>query len=413
MATKRSLKLKTGFRRKKIDMIKPHGGRLINRITTLKIGEEKGMETVDLDNRSSLDLELIGTGAYSPLEGFMTQNDYESVVDKIRLADYTPWSIPITLSVNSKKASTLEEGDDIALVRKKDNSVMGILYLEEKYSFDKKKEAENVYKTSDPAHPGVKSLYNRGDILLGGKIDLVRRVDYEDFLEYRLDPAQTRKLFTERGWRSIVGFQTRNPIHRAHEYIQKCALEMVDGLFIHPLVGETKKDDIPADVRMKCYKTMLENYYPADRVLLGIFPAAMRYAGPREALFHALVRKNYGCTHFTVGRDHAGVGNYYGTFDAQNIFYEFEPCEIEIVPLLFEHVYYCKRCGHMTSLKSCPHNKEDWVSLSGSKVRKLLDKKQPLPPEFTRPEVAEILIEANGNETSQKTKETEKVKERG
>ncbi len=379
-----------------MDLIKPHGRKLINRFTSLQKGEEKGMEKVALDSRTSLDLELIGVGAYSPLEGFMLRDDYESVVERMRLADYVPWSLPITLSVDEKKAKDLFEGDEIALVeRGKDKEFLrGILYLEEKYNFDKKKEAIFVYKTKNPDHPGVKYLLDSGDVLLGGKIDLVERRRYSYFLKYRLDPSQTRKIFSEKGWRTIVGFQTRNPIHRAHEYIQKSALELVDGLFIHPLVGETKNDDIAPDVRMKCYEAIIEDYYPENRVLLGIFPSSMRYAGPREAVFHAIVRKNYGCTHFTVGRDHAGVGNYYGTYDAQNIFYEFEPCEIEIVPLFFEHVFYCRKCGYMASLKTCSHGEEDRISLSGTKVRELIKNKQSLPVEFTRPEVAKILTQS-------------------
>lgn len=384
-------------------IIKPHGGRLVNRIRKFEEGEERGLESITLDFRSALDLELIGVGAYSPLEGFMIRENYESVVENMRLSDHIPWSLPITLSVSENKAPNLKEGDDIALIKRGDEkNVLGILHLEEKFSFDKKKEASQVYRTTDPAHPGVSRLYNMGDVLLGGKIDLTNRIVYNDFLEYRFDPAETRKIFAERGWRTVVGFQTRNPIHRAHEYVQKSALEMVDGLFIHPLIGATKKDDIPPDVRMRCYETMIENYYPKDRVLLGVFPASMRYAGPREAIFHALVRKNYGCTHFTVGRDHAGVGNYYGPLDAQKIFSEFEASELGITPIFFEHVFFCKGCDNMASHKTCPHEAVDRIILSGTKVRELLKIGESLPEEFTRPEVAKILQEASkkGNKKS-------------
>ncbi|MFQ5800574.1 MAG: sulfate adenylyltransferase [Candidatus Hydrothermarchaeales archaeon] len=392
--------------------IKPHGGRLVNRVSKIEEDEVKGLEQASLDYRSALDLELIGVGAYSPLEGFMTSDDYNYVLEKMCLSNYIPWPMPITLAVTSDKARQLKDGDDIALVHGGDKEkFLGILHLEEKFPLDKKNEAELVYKTKDPAHPGVKYLLGLGDVLLGGKIDLVRRIKYRDFLDYRFDPADTRRIFAERGWRTVIGFQTRNPIHRAHEYIQKCALEMVDGLFIHPLVGATKNDDVPAETRMRCYEEVIRHYYPKNRVLLGVFPTAMRYAGPREAIFHALVRKNYGCTHFTVGRDHAGVGNYYGPFEAQDIFYEFEACEIGIVPLFFDHVFYCRRCGHMASLKTCPHGKEDRVSLSGTKVREFLEKKQILPEEFARPEVSRILIEANGGDSCQDIKEEDEVKE--
>ncbi|MFV2040710.1 MAG: sulfate adenylyltransferase, partial [Candidatus Hydrothermarchaeales archaeon] len=333
-------------------------------------------------------------------------DDYTAVVERMRLSDYIPWSLPITLSVSEDQAKKLEVGDDIALSYN-GGEVLGLLSLEEKYGFNKKWEAENVFKTADTDHPGVAYLMSKGDMNLGGKIQLVKRMKYADYGGYRFDPADTRGIFSDLGWRTVVGFQTRNPIHRAHEYVTKCALEMVDGLFINPLVGSTKSDDIPADTRMKCYKAIIENYYPKDRTLLGLFPAAMRYAGPREAVFHALVRKNYGCTHFTVGRDHAGVGNYYGTFDAQKIFYEFEPCEIGIVPLFFEHVFYCKECGHMASMKTCDHSQDKRMFLSGTKVREILAKNEMLPLEFTRPEVAKVLIDENHRNNPEKSVEAD------
>jgi sulfate adenylyltransferase len=393
-----------------METIKPHGGRLVNRLKRIDPSEIHGLEKVNLDHRNALDIDLIAVGAYSPLEGFMTNDDYTAVVERMRLSDYVPWSIPITLAVSQDRAKDLKEGDDIALVHGNgSDETYGILHLEEKYPYNKKLEAEKVYKTADIAHPGVNHLMNQEDVLLGGKIDSVKRITFSSYLKYRFDPADTRQMFSDLGWRTVVGFQTRNPIHRAHEYLTKCALEMVDGLFIHPLVGATKKDDISSKVRMKCYKAMMDNYYPKDRTLLGLFPAAMRYAGPREAIFHALVRKNYGCTHFTVGRDHAGVGDYYGTFDAQKIFYEFEACEIGIVPLFFEHVFYCNQCGHMASLKTCDHSQDKRVFLSGTKVRETLDRGELLPKEFTRPEIAKILIDENGRKFQETVKVDQKV----
>jgi sulfate adenylyltransferase len=376
--------------------IEPHGGTLINRIIEgnikTKLEKKSGsLERVRLNPREISDLEMIATGGLSPLEGFMTKQDYMNVVDLMRLASGLPWTIPITLTASKKDAERLQEGTDVALVNAEDE-VLAILHLEEKYLFDKEHEAAQVLRTTDENHPGVQYLQSIGDVLLGGKISLLRRPAHDDFSKYRLDPHETRYLFRSKGWKRVVAFQTRNPIHRAHEYIQKCALETVDALLVHPLLGETKKDDIPGDVRMACYEVLLEKYYPKTRCVLSIFPAAMRYAGPREAIFHALARKNYGCTHFIVGRDHAGVGSYYGTYDAHYIFDEFDPEEIGITPLFFDHTFYCKTCEGMASSKTCPHESNHHVFLSGTKVREMLQQGEVPPMEFTRPEVAEILI---------------------
>jgi sulfate adenylyltransferase len=379
-------------------LIAPHGGRLINRIAQGEGAEAlaeraASLPAVRLSPRLVSDLELIAVGACSPLQGFMTSADYESVLSHMRLANGLPWSLAITLPVGREEAENLREGSEVALQDEK-GRLLAVLTLEEKYGYDKEQEARLVYRTTDSAHPGVAALYRQGEVLLGGEIVVLRRPRHRDFARYRLDPAQTRAAFQERGWRTVVGFQTRNPVHRAHEYIQKCALEMVDGLLLHPLVGETKKGDIPADVRMRCYEALLENYYPRDRVLLSVLPAAMRYAGPREAIFHALVRKNYGCSHFIVGRDHAGVGSYYGHYDAQHIFREFEPDELGVTPLYFDSTFYCRRCATIVSQKTCPHDESDRLNLSGTQVRELLRAGKAPPPEFSRPEVARILVEA-------------------
>ena len=346
------------------------------------------------------DIELIAVGAFSPLVGFMAQADYRRVLDEMHLANGLVWTIPITLAVTPLEAEGLLAGDEVALLaplgtelEDPSSRIVGILQVAETFAYDKEDEARQVYRTTDVAHPGVARVFAQGDMMLGGGIWLVNRPAHRDFQEFHHDPAQTRRLFAARGWRSVVGFQTRNPIHRAHEHIQKTALETVDGLFLHPLVGETKPDDIPADVRITSYQALLRDYYPPDRVLLGVFTAAMRYAGPREAIFHAICRKNYGCTHFIVGRDHAGVGKFYGPYDAQRIFGEFHPEELGITPVFFDSAFYCRKCGGMASTKTCPHDESFHVVLSGTQVRGMLERGEALPEEFTRPEVARVLIE--------------------
>jgi sulfate adenylyltransferase len=358
--------------------------------TTL-MAEAAGLPKMILNRRELSDVALIANGAMSPLEGFMNHEEYESVLERKRLPLGIPWTIPITLSVKDDDIAKMNTPFRAALATRK-GDIVGIMDVSGFFRIDKKHEAEKVLLTSDEAHPGVQYLNTLGDRYAGGRVTLFEKIkDDEGFDNFLLEPKETRILFKAKGWERVVAFQTRNPIHRAHEYLQKCALEMVDGLLIHPIMGETKSDDIPADVRLECYTSLMNNYFPSDRVALSILPAAMRYAGPREAIFHAILRKNYGCTHFIVGRDHAGVGNYYGTYDAQLIFNEFEPGELEITPINFEHAFYCKKCQAMASQKTCAHDKEERVFLSGTKVREMLQNGDKLPDEFTRREVAEVL----------------------
>jgi len=378
-------------------MIAPHGGRLVNRLTEGEKAEElrekaQSLPRLVLNARELSDLDMIACGAMSPLEGFMDREDYESVRDFMRLKTGLVWSLPVVLSCKGEP-DKYPLDKEISLCSP-DGEPIAIMQVEDKYKVDKELEADRVLQTTDPAHPGVQYLNSISDVYLGGQVWVFQRKRDPRFERWWLDPKETRVLFKTKGWKTIVAFQTRNPIHRAHEYLQKCAMEFVDALLIHPLVGETKKGDIPAEVRMRCYEVLLENYYPKNRVALSVFPAAMRYAGPREAIFHSLCRKNYGCTHFIVGRDHAGVGNFYGPFDAHYIFQEFEPEEIGITPLFFDNAFYCKKCQGMASAKTCPHPSEDHISLSGTRVREMLRKGEMPPQELTRPEVAEILIKA-------------------
>jgi sulfate adenylyltransferase len=381
-----------------MSQITPHGGTLIDRMPTGEVREHllahaPTLEKVELSDLNLADLEMIATGALSPLTGFMGEADYNAVIHTMRLNDGLPWTIPVTLAVSDDQARSIRVGQQVALTEH--GVIVAVLDMREKYRCNQLEEAQQVYRTLDAAHPGVARLYRQGDVLLAGPIEVLNLPARarKDFSDLRFTPRETRAIFAERGWKRIVGFQTRNPIHRAHEYIQKTALEIVDGLLLHPLVGETKADDIPADIRVRSYQVILEHYYPAARVVLGVFPAAMRYAGPREAIFHAIARRNYGCTHFIVGRDHAGVGSYYGTYDAHLIFDQFTPEEVGITPLFFEHTFYCRACGGVVSLKTCPHEARDHVILSGTQVRERLARGELLPEEFTRPEVSRVLMQ--------------------
>lgn len=376
--------------------IPAHGGTLVDRVLRgdarqSALNRLASAPRVTLDDRVLSDLELIATGAYSPLTGFLGEHDYRRVIADMRLADGTLWPIPMVLGVDAATAATLRDGEPVAL-QDASGHTLALLELRERYPATPQEEAAQVYGTTDTAHPGVAWLLQRGPVLLAGDIWLVGELPMP-FPRLHHTPQETRAIFAARGWRTIVGFQTRNPIHRAHEYMQKTALELVDGLLLHPLVGATKGDDVPADVRVRSYDVLVQGYYPADRVLLAAYPAAMRYAGPREAVLHAISRQNYGCTHFIVGRDHAGVGNYYGTYDAQRLFTTLQPGDLAIATLPFEHTFYCNTCGSIASSRTCPHDASHHLVLSGTRVRELLRAGTPPPPEFTRPEVAELLID--------------------
>ncbi len=375
--------------------LEPHGGTLVRRLVdgdvkNRLVADAAGLTRITLNEWQVSDLDMIAVGAMSPLTGYMSRKDYKSVLSAMRLENGTPWPFPITLRVDREIAAKVRER---AALHGPDGKLLAVLDVTDQYEGDKKEEARAVFRTDEEAHPGAAALYSMGDVIIAGDVHVVARPETTEFRAFRLDPADTRAKFRELGWKTIVGFQTRNPIHRAHEYLIKCALEMVDGALVHPLVGATKSDDIPATTRMRCYEALLAHYFPADRAMLAVFPAAMRYAGPREAIFHAIARKNYGCTHFIVGRDHAGVGKYYGTYDAQKIFSEFKSGELGITPLMFENSFWCKKSGGMATAKTSNAGPEDRFMLSGTQVRDMLKNGEDIPVEFTRPEVARILME--------------------
>ena len=389
------------------ETIAPHGGALVDLLVSgsdaERLTEEAAsLQPVVVNHRELSDLEMLANGALSPLTGFQGEKDYHSILETMHLTNGLAWTIPVTLSLSDDELAMVKRADRLALVSHQGGDPLAVLEVAEIYTRDREQEAKGVFATQDLEHPGVRALHEAGDHCVAGELRVLRLPQHHDFVQYRLTPAETRAEFAARGWRRVVGFQTRNPIHRAHEYIQKCALEIVDGLLVHPLMGATKGDDVPADVRMRCYEVLFQGYYPKDRAMISVFPAAMRYAGPKEAIWHAIARKNYGCTHFIVGRDHAGVGSYYGTYDAQKIFDEFEPDELGITPLMFEHSFWCNRCEGMGSPKTCPHGEEDRVSLSGTKVREMLRGGVKPPQEFSRPEVAQILIDAMATDPAER-----------
>ncbi len=382
-----------------LKLVPPHGGQLKPLLLEgeeLKQEKEKArsLPSVRITSRESSDLVMMAMGAFSPLDGFMGKEDYICVIENMHMKDGTLWPVPITLSVSGDQAESLQLNSEIALVDEENEELMGSMKVTEKFTYDKNLEAKHVFRTEDEAHPGVAKLLAQKEILLAGPVKAFSEGPYpEVYGKYFGRPRETRKLFEEHGWGTVAAFQTRNPIHRSHEYCTKIALEVSDGLLIHPLVGKLKADDIPADIRMKCYEVLMEKYYPRDRVALKVYPMEMRYAGPREAILHAIFRQNYGCSHLIVGRDHAGVGNYYGPFDAQAIFDDIDEDELHLEPLKIDWTFWCHTCDGMASLKTCPHKKEDRVLISGTNLRKMLAEGQMPPKEFSRPEVVRILID--------------------
>ncbi len=371
---------------------KPHGGRLVDRVARgrrreLLLDEAKELPRLEVGFDRAVDLEDIAHGVYSPLEGFMVQEDYLHVLYDMRLSTDHPWTIPIVLDADPEELGDVREGDDLALTHR--GRVLAVMRVEEIYGWDKREYARMVYKTTDPKHPGVAKIYGMKELLVGGPIDLVDELP-NPLERYTLWPAETRVLFRERGWRRIVGFQTRNVPHLGHEYVQKAALTFVDGLFINPLVGWKKPGDYRDEVILAAYEALVKHYYPRNVVVLAALRMNMRYAGPREAIHHAIVRKNFGCTHFIVGRDHAGVGDYYGPYEAWEIFQEFP--DLGITPLFIREAFYCRKCGGMVNEKICPHGDEHRVRISGTKLREMLRRGEKPPETMMRPEVAEAVM---------------------
>lgn len=379
-------------------LVAPHGGKLkplLLQGDELSQAKSKAaaLPQVKMTSKEVSDLIMMAMGAFSPLDGFMKKDDYLAVVQSMELASGVLWPIPVTLAIDNADAENIAEGGDVALVDGDTGDLMGMMTVEEKYTYDKKEEAEKVFTTTDEEHPGVKRIYTQGDVYLGGPVKAFSEGSYpEQYPEFGR-PAETRKIFEEKGWSMVAAFQTRNPLHRSHEYLAKIAMEVCDGVFIHPIVGALKPGDIPADTRMECYHALINNYFPADRIVLKVYPMEMRYGGPKEAILHAIIRQNFGCSHLIIGRDHAGVGSYYGPFDAQDIFDSLKPGALELKPLKLDWTFWCYKCGGMASLKTCPHDKEDRCLISGTQLRTMLSEGKNPPAEFSRPEVLEILME--------------------
>jgi len=381
------------------NLVPAHGGvlkpLLINNETEREQAIRSASEliSVKLSSKEESDLIMLATGAFSPLDGFLGQADYEGVVKEMRLSNGLLWPIPITLAVSESIANSIKTGTRIALIASENDSVLASMLVNEKFSYDKKIEAQNVYCTTDSDHPGVDKIFSQGSIYLGGPVEVFSEGEYPEIYEEFARPAETRALFEEKGWSTVAAFQTRNPIHRSHEYLTKVALEVCDGVLIHPVVGKLKTGDIPADIRMKCYRAILDNYYRPENTVLKVYPMEMRYGGPREAILHAIIRQNFGCSHMIIGRDHAGVGDYYGPFDAQQIFDKLEPGDLHLKPLKLDWTFWCNKCEAVVSTKTCPHGKEEHLMISGTKLRDMLANGERPPVEFSRPEVIDILID--------------------
>jgi sulfate adenylyltransferase len=372
-------------------MPRPHGGKLVDNLLEGKRKERALKEAMELEKLQiskdlASDLENIAKGVYSPLEGFLTSEELENVLYRKRLSNDLPWAMPIVLDVSKEKVKTINEGDTLALFF--EAQPLAFMQVEEKYVFSKKKLAKRTYGTTDLTHPGVAKIQRMGDTFLAGKINLIDTLK-SPYDRYKLSPKETRILFREKGWRTVVGFQTRNPPHLGHEYVQKTALTFVDGVFINPVIGRKKKGDFKDEVILEAYDILIRNYYLKDRAVMSILPYEMRYAGPREAIHHAIIRKNFGCTHFIVGRDHAGVGNYYKPYAAQEIFEEFP--DLGIIPLFFKSFFYCRKCEGVTHEKACPHGEKEHVTFSGTKIRALFKSGKPPSKELMRPEVAQVI----------------------
>ena len=386
------------------NLVSPHGGRLLPLLVVGEerqegLGEAKIVPRVRLSSKEASDLIMLAMGAFSPLDGFLKKQDCESVVAGMRLKNGLVWPIPITLSISKEKAAEIKEGQRIALVNSGNDEIMASMVVEERYSYDKKIEALEIFGTDDERHPGVEKIYEQGDVYLGGSVSAFSEGEYAERFPEFARPVETRAIFTDKGWETVAAFQTRNPMHRSHEYLTKIALEICDGLLIHPIVGRLKAGDIPAEVRMECYKILLDNYYPKDRVVLKVYPMEMRYAGPREAILHAIIRQNYGCSHLIVGRDHAGVGDYYGPFDAQKIFDQLNPGDLHIQALKLDVAFWCNKCGSMASFKTCPHSDKDHLLISGTKLREMLSRGERPPEQFSRREVLDVLVKYYRNES--------------